>query len=120
MNDEHKIIYAQAVLISPSGKSITGAQPVAGNISELLPSAQTKKTVTVFLEKNGFNVNTNGPTLSISGKKSLFEKVFHFSIQLNSKDGQEYATAVTKPIIPPGLQPHLKEIVFSEPAAYFG
>lgn len=120
MSDDKKTIYAQAILMSPSGKSITDKPASSGNISELLPSAQTKKTITAYLEKKGFKINTDGPSLAVSGKKGLFEKVFSCAIKVNSKNGQEFFTAVTQPIIPPELQHLLKEIVFSEPVEYFG
>lgn len=120
MSDDNKIVYAQAVLFSPKGKSITDSAASQKNVDELLPSAQTIKTAAAFFEKKGFIINTDGPSLSVSGKKSLFEKVFRFSVQLRKEGGNEYATAVTKPIIPHELQHLLKEIVFSEPAEYFG
>lgn len=120
MSDDNTIIHAQVVLFSPSGKSITDSAAAQGNINELLPSAQAKKTVAKFFEKKGFIINTDGPSLSVSGKKSLFEKVFRFSVKLRKKGSNEYATAVTKPVIPHELQHLLKEIVFAEPAEYFG
>ena len=117
---EDKTLYAQAVLISPTGRSVTDENVTTKNIRSLLPADQTKETVSAYLQKKGFTVNKEGPSLSISGKKSLFEKTFDCSLRLTSKNGQEYTTAITKPIIPTALRSLLKEIVFGEPSEYFG
>jgi hypothetical protein len=120
MNQNNKIINAEAVLFSPTGKSILDKMATADNLQELLPSEKAKVVSVTILKKNGFSVNVSGPSLSITGKKSLFEKVFKFSVGLKTVNKETYPVALTKPSIPPELKSFVKTIVFSEPMEYFG
>lgn len=120
MSDDNKIIYAAVVLFSDKGKSILDKAATADNLKELSPSLKAQKEATAFFIKKKFSVTGAGPTLSVAGRKVLFEKVFKFSVSLKAINGETYATALSEPVIPPELKPFVKAIVFSEPAEYFG
>lgn len=120
MSDDNKIIYAAVVLLSDKGKSILDKTATTGNLKELSPSLKAQIEATAFFIRKKFSVTGAGPTLSVAGRKVLFEKVFNFSVSLKTINGETYVTALSEPVIPPELKPFVKAIVFSEPAEYFG
>lgn len=120
MKDDSTIIYAQAVLMAPTGKSIVDKPSTTENIKALQPTTAAITAAHSFLTKKGFNVSGHGPTLTVAGKKGLFEKVFKFSVAVKEVNNTAYATATTNPVIPATLKPFVKTIVFSEPMEFFG
>ncbi len=120
MKDDSTIIYATVVLISPTGKSIIDEPATTENLAALQPTSKAIVAARSFLIKKGFSVYGEGPSLSIDGKKGLFEKVFKFSIVLKVVNNSTYATATTNPVIPATLKPFVKTIVFSDPMEFFG
>lgn len=120
MEESDVIVYAQLVLFSDKGRSIMDKAATSKNIQELAPSEAAKSKAFLFLKNAGFIVGTNGPTLSVTGKKSLFEKVFNFLIEVKTVNHVNYTIPKSSPVIPAKLKPIVKDILFSEPMEYFG
>lgn len=119
MKDNNTILFAEVVLLAPSGKSILDKPATTKNLKALQPNKDALSIVRAYFTKEGFNVNGEGVSLTISGKKELFEKVFKFSIALKEVNKVNYASAISSPIIPVGIKPIVKTIVFGEPMEFF-
>lgn len=120
MKDDNTIVYAAVVLISATGKSIIDEPATTENLASLQPTSAAIAAARSFLIKKGFDVTGEGPSLTVAGKKGLFEKVFKFSVALKVVNNTTYATAITNPVIPTTIKPFVKTIVFSEPMEFFG
>ena len=74
MKQNEKIVFGQAVLISPSGTDISKMERVTtSNIQSLLPSQETINKAKLGLQQLGFSINVQGVSISISGKKKTLK-----------------------------------------------
>lgn len=119
MKDNTTILFAEVVLLTPTGKSILDKPATTRNLKAMQPNKDALSIARTFFTKEGFSINGEGVTLSISGKKELFEKVFKCSIALKEVNKVNYASATSTPIIPIAIKPIVKTIVFAEPMEFF-
>jgi subtilase family serine protease len=115
------IVSAQVVVKAASGKSLLDETTITRkNLQQVLPSETVINEVASALGREGFIVQASNLTLSISGKKSLFEKVFTFRLSEKKHNGHFYYVPNKKATIPAPLKKYIVAIIFSEPVESFG
>ena len=75
---KEKTVSAQVILLSASGKSVTGQEAItAENVQDFMPSRESFATAARSFQEAGFEVSAPGPTgFSITAPADLFEKFF--------------------------------------------
>jgi hypothetical protein len=116
-------ISAEVILKSRSGRSLADADAVvtAETLEEFAPAPETVIKATQCLKHLGFTVVHTGVTLTILGKKELFEDVF--TIQLTLKEDEKTGSVIIHcngdVSIPKSLKNVVKDVVFPEPPEFF-
>ena len=119
MSDNSIILYAQVVLIAPSGKDISREQLITTrNIDMLLPSRHTLQQAAIILTQAGFGCSETTPTLSISGSPALFEDFFRMKLSSSTHSGKP-PRVEKKATIPASLKGLVSSIEFGEPMELF-
>ena len=120
MSTRDPIVNAQVVLKAASGKKLLDESAITkNNIQQFLPSENAINEAATGLRERGFTTHASHPTLSISGKKSLFEKVFILHLKEKKHNHQSYYVPNKKATIPAPLTNSIDAIVFPEPVESF-
>lgn len=79
---ENQMIFAEVILKSHSGQSLATSDTLvtSENIEAFDPPTETVTDARKILNELGFNTPQTGITVTISGPKSTFEKVFQCEI----------------------------------------
>lgn len=113
-------ISAEVILKSKSGQSMasTEAPITSDNIEEFRPSDLTIKDAKEHLKQLGFNVSSNGLTLTIVGERSLFEKVFKVKliVKKDRDTGGMKVLSDKELSIPTRVSDVIEKVVFVPPA----
>ena len=124
-------VISELILRSADGSSILEANEAitAGNIARFRVEAETIDLVSTKLKRLGFKVIQVSPTsLTISGDKGVFEKVFQTTLELQGRErmglpirGVEASYyKATKPIqIPEELSSWVTGVAFPTPPEFF-
>ena len=116
-------VSAEVILKSKSGKSmIKNDIPITSkNIEEFRPSQHIIESATKYLERSGFTVTSNGITITIEGKRSLFERIFKVRLTVD-KSGAAGGTNVRSDkelSIPPELSDIAERVIFVPQPEFF-
>jgi hypothetical protein len=125
------IVIAEAILRSKDGSSILDATgPITSeNISKYRVEKERIDEISNKLAELGFTVRSFGSTsITISGEKDIFERVFHTKLAPRTKDimgtkvegVQETYYEIAEPIqVPEELSSFIADIVLSTPPEFF-
>jgi subtilase family serine protease len=121
--DESPTVSAEVILRSKTGRSITYSRLAitSENVNDFSPSKRTVEEATRRLQRMGFSVISSGVTLSLSGKASLFEKVFNVKLRLGTDEAT--GVAIVNPEgelkVPESLRHVVEKVVFPERPEFF-
>jgi hypothetical protein len=123
MSKNSEEISAEVILTSRSGRSLTDADAVvtAETLEEFEPAPETIVKATACFQQLGFTVVHTGVTLTILGRKELFEDVF--TVQLTLKKDEKTGSIIVHCkgdiTIPKSLKNIVEDVVFPEPPEFF-
>jgi hypothetical protein len=120
-SSKNKVISAQVLLFGEGGRRFTDAELVAANAAALQAPADAVSAATGYFRNAGFEVGpVVGLGFSITGKASLFEKVF--AVKLTADDrgamqiaGKQGGRALAVSKLPEQVRRCVAAIEFPEP-----
>jgi hypothetical protein len=108
---------AEVILKSKQGQSMVGNETplTSNNIEEYRPSSKVMADAASRLNKLGFDTYPSDFTLTIIGKKALFEKVFKIKLAEIKNEGNRRKSVSTdrELTIPPPLRDIVEKVVFT-------
>lgn len=120
MSNASSLLSAEVIINIKSGRSLSSDDvlPTSENIEEFYPSDETINEVASKLKGLGFEVSSNGLSITIVGNQELFEKVFDAGVCMTKTKQGIIINFCKEPVIPSLLKNSVEKVVFSPPVTY--